>query len=387
MRVFNDSFEYNLIPPVAVLYQSHHPPAIDNIRKPMKPTGYKDSSADIAYGLTTLGVRVITPKKNPNPKYDSHWCFPDSNDGIKEAYNSGARIFWLNTVLYATHPITNFFNLDIAIVGQHPECVHKYDNKFVTNQILKKNSLPIPNEKLLSLMPEKASYEINMLKLNDKTLKKNKFIFPLVIKPLRGRGSQGVFKLDTFHDLLEKANYLFNDIIEIGNRKYSKYGNKLILEEFLSGEEITVSIMPPGIYFINNKKIEKLKHWALPIVKRFGHFDGIAPYNGVIAVAENSILLNSEEINKAKYEKIISFCEKAAEIINAKAPIRIDCRFGNKEYLIFDLNLKPNMTGNIRTHRKNQNGLIAISAKGINWDYKNLIFNILIQNWSPKNSN
>lgn len=39
-------------------------------------------------------------------------------------------------------------------------------------------------------------------------------------------------------------------------------------------------------------------------------------------------------------------CEKAAQIIQAKAPIRIDCRANQEgKYFIFDLNMKPNMTG------------------------------------------
>ncbi|PNP81819.1 hypothetical protein FNYG_04845 [Fusarium nygamai] len=45
-----------------------------------------------------------------------------------------------------------------------------------------------------------------------------------------------------------------------------------MVEEYLAGEEATVTVMPPtsrgGSY------------WALPVVTRFNHIHGVAPYNG-----------------------------------------------------------------------------------------------------------
>ena len=49
---------------VAVLYQDHKPPAVDGSRKPMKPGGYRDRGADIAYCLWTHGVDAATPVSN-----------------------------------------------------------------------------------------------------------------------------------------------------------------------------------------------------------------------------------------------------------------------------------------------------------------------------------
>ena len=43
--------------------------------------------------------------------------------------------------------------------------------------------------------------------------------------------------------------------------------------------------------------------------------------------------------------------------------------------------MKPNMTGASRPHRKNQDSLTMIAAKGIGWTYSDLILNILSQNW------
>lgn len=80
---------------------------------------------------------------------------------------------------------------------------------------------------------------------------------------------------------------------------HPKYGDALILEEYLPGEEVTITVMPPGRYLFPSTATEGDKHeereyneyWALPAVGRFNHHDGVAPYNGVVAVTQNSKLL------------------------------------------------------------------------------------------------
>jgi len=46
---------------VAIVYQAAVAPERDNIIKPMKPGGYSDSGADIAYSLKKQGIAVIYP--------------------------------------------------------------------------------------------------------------------------------------------------------------------------------------------------------------------------------------------------------------------------------------------------------------------------------------
>jgi phosphoribosylamine-glycine ligase len=55
------------------------------------------------------------------------------------------------------------------------------------------------------------------------------------------------------------------------------FGNAVYVERFLSGQEITVTVMPPGNYFINNTEKKYKKPWCLPAIKRFNHKDVIAP--------------------------------------------------------------------------------------------------------------
>ncbi|WP_460639658.1 hypothetical protein [Larkinella harenae] len=75
--------------PVAVLYQAEPPPVKDGIIKPMKPGGYADSGADIAFTLRKAAIPVIAPIQNPAATQVLDWVFPDTKNGIENALASG----------------------------------------------------------------------------------------------------------------------------------------------------------------------------------------------------------------------------------------------------------------------------------------------------------
>ena len=136
--------------------------------------------------------------------------------------------------------------------------------------------------------------------------------------------------------------------------------------------------MPSGNYFINNNEKNYKKPWCLPAVKRCNHKNGIAPYNGVVAVIKNSSVLENDELNSKEIIEVYNHCQKAAELLNIKGPIRIDCRADeNGNYFLFDLNMKPNMTGPSRPHRLNQDSLTLLASKKIGWNYIDLLKNML----------
>ena len=344
---------------IAIMYQAQLPPAKDGIQKPMKPGGYSDSGADIAFELLENNIDVIIPVEHPNQNNDKDWVFPDTKTGIEAALQKGAKIFWLNTVLYQHHTIENYFDEELEIVGQTLELVDVYDDKMFTNSLLKSNNIPIPKNELITI----ENYNDLSLKLD----------FPLVLKPIRGRGSQGVTKIENRNELIEKLNEIFSE---------NSYGNAAYVEQYLNGQEITITVMPQGNYVINNKKEYFNRPWCLPAVKRLNHNNGIAPYNGIVAVMENSEVLSDDELQTTEIQEVYEHCIKSAELIEIKAPIRIDCR-ANKQgkYFLFDLNMKPNMTGPSRPHRKNQDSLTLLSARKIGWSYFDLLNNILNQKW------
>lgn len=344
---------------IAVLHQAKLSPIQNGVQKPMKPGGYSDSGADIACELKKNSIAIVTPVSNPDNNNDLDWVFPDTKAGIQDALDKGANTFWLNTVLYKNHDIESFFNQKIQLVGQVPSQVDLFDNKYFTNEFLRKNKILIPKNQIISV-ENLSNYVLDI-------------DFPMVVKPIRGRGSQGVSLVRNQKELNNKLNKIFTN---------NEYGNTIYIEQFLSGQEITVTVMPSGNYLIDNQKKTYKKPWSLPAVKRFNHKDGIAPYNGIVAVIKNSLVLKNEELNSKKIIEVCGQCEKAGELLNIKAPIRIDCRADdNGNYFLFDLNMKPNMTGPSRPQRQNQDSLTLLASKKIGWNYIDLLRNMLMQTW------
>lgn len=111
-----------------------------------------------------------------------------------------------------------------------------------------------------------------------------------------------------------------------------------MLEEYLSGGECTISIMPSSSF--NQTR----DYWALPIVKRFNHEDGVAPYNGVVAVTQNSkVLTDGEREGDESYGEVVRECVESARLLCIRAPIRVDVRRfrEGEKFALFDVNMKP----------------------------------------------
>ena len=280
-------------------------------------SGYQDSGADIAYVLQNqANIDVVTQQKSPDPQQDSGWCFLDNEDGILDAIGHGATHLWANTILFASHPLQASARLDkyqkeLYIVGQPPALVDKFDDKEISNKLLR--------AKGLFTMPHLRKDPRAFLLQQDLS-------FPIVGKPIRGRGSHGV-----------KVCYSFTDLYD--HLKALSYDSPIVmLEQYLSGEEATITVMPPSR--------EKPRYWAMPTVTRFHHESGVAPYNGVVAVTANSRALTQQEYDKdEQYGQAAKECEDVAELLQVTAPIRIDIRRFNDEpgakFTLFDTNMKP----------------------------------------------
>lgn len=155
---------------------------------------------------------------------------------------------------------------------------------------------------------------------------KKKLDFPIVAKPIRGRGSFGV---KVCHTMTELEQYI---------EALSQVSPTMMLAEFLAGEEATIMVMPPAC--------DKSQYWALPPVVRFNHEDNIAPYNGVVAVTADSRVLSTAEIERGSgYKEAVTECEEVARLLQVTAPIRVDLRrFATgrlSPFALFDVNMKP----------------------------------------------
>ena len=319
---------------IAVLYQAGRPPAVDGIEKPMKKGGYSDSGADIAYCLRENRYDAVTPAAAPDVYRDLDWVFPDTEEGIRQAIALGADTFWLNTVLYAAHPITRFKG--VWIIGQDPAFTDRYDDKYAVNHLLLDSGLSVADSRIVSRADCAAD------------------AFPCVIKPIRGRGSQGVKVCDTMEEVRAHIAALLRD---------GHYGDRFMCEPFLDGREITVGVFPDGT--------------ALPPVIRIKHADRIMPYNGKVPVTENSYAAAPDPA----MADIIADCGRAARLLHPKAMIRIDCREKDGKYYLFDVNPKPNMTGAVRPHRMDQDSLLMIAMKAEGKTYADLIERFISFRW------
>jgi D-alanine-D-alanine ligase len=472
---------------IALFYQSQPPPIIHGVKKAMKPTGYRDGSADIAYSLCRKNLHNwLAQKQNPESKLkiptwsviiphreeiqqfypeisldflserhtkshqmdhlenylssvlktistlpDFCFSFPDTPEGIREAIASGAKILWFNTVLFEGHPMQDKQLFpesncdDFWFVCQHPAQVQKFDDKYLTNQYLAAHGVPIPKTLLICATKIFAStlqeYEDSYQKLfsdshkninhslpksivcheiQQDTLAKLAGIetFPVIVKPIRGRGSAGVSRVNNFQELKQAIEKMFPN-----GEPSVEFGDMIMVEEFLSGEEYTVTIFPSGVFenikhdshsIKCQKGEEKLNEyttihtmsstWSLPPVYRFDHHAGIMPYNGLVPVTANSRVLTPTECAESVVIQMRSDCEKAAALVNCKAPIRIDCRIRNgspKVAVLFDLNPKPNLTGPGRVGRDDQESLVGMSAKAIGWSFEDLVHNYVLTRW------
>ena len=216
--------------------------------------------------------------------------------------------------------------------------------------------------------------------LDEPPLRALGFALPLVIKPIRGRGSQGVTVVRTLEALRAAAASLLAG----GEHDAEKqYGSRLMVEPYLPGEELTLAVMPPGRYRIGGEWRTHDRHWALPPVRRTGHHDGVTPYSGNIPVSANSTAMTPAQCAAPAAMKVSAECARAAELIGGRAPVRIDCRMSEAgEYVLFDLNMKPNMTGAGRPGRDGQDSLVLLAARAIGWSYGDLLVNMLDQAWS-----
>ena len=352
---------------VAILYQALPPPVIDGLRKDAKPGGYSDGGADIGFVLRGQDVRILTPVADPDPARPLDWVFPDTEEGIAVALAAGSTILWANSVLFEGHPLEAVLG-QVRIVGQLPTLTQRFDDKFATNRMMEAAGLPVA---LSFLLAQAVRPGVRALADVEAALAEAAMSFPLIVKPVRGRGSQGVTRVANLTALQAAATALIAD---------ARFGNTLIIEEYLSGEEVTVTVMPPASPLPSGDA--SITHWPLRPVRRFDQKDGVAPYNGDVAVTANSVAIDGAELASPAVQTMLDACVRAAALVKARAPIRIDCRAdANGGFKLFDLNMKPNLTGPGRPGRDDQDCLSAIAARADGWDFAGLLQAMLAAAW------
>lgn len=86
----------------------------------------------------------------------------------------------------------------------------------------------------------------------------------------------------------------------------------------------------------------------------------------------------TEELVKIKED-----CVAASQALKIKGLVRIDCREDkNGVFKIFDFNAKPNITGGVRPHRKNQDCLAMTAVRAAGLTYRDLLLKMLGTAWT-----
>ena len=178
-------------------------------------------------------------------------------------------------------------------------------DKELSKKIFLKNNILTPKYILYS-------YDIpkfNLLKLIEKKLK-----FPVVIKPINEGSSVNVF--------ICSINNFFKKI------KLLKDYKKIIIEEFIPGQEIQAAI-------IGSKKLG-----AIELRPKRKFYDYEAKYNSK-AKTEHIIPVN---LTKNNYDKLMNISLKAHKLIGCSGVTRSDFKFYNGKFYILEINTQPGMT-------------------------------------------
>jgi D-alanine-D-alanine ligase len=344
--------------PIAVLHQAVTPPSLNGAVKPSNPFGYRDSSADIANALTEAGCDVLTPARDPRPDVDADWTYPDTFDGISQAVADGAEILWANTSLFDEHPMADFGSRGgLFVVGQPLDVVEKFEDKDVCQAAISAIGVPVPVQALVNVEKGPAKGQI------EKAVSQNGLTFPVIVKPVRGRGSAGVKVVDSVAEATE----------HIESHVGPKFGSKFLIEEYLAGRELAVTVMPPGTYETADGMHNEPTHWVLPAIERTGHHGGVMPFSGVVPIQSNSKPAGDDD----QIREFGKHAVRVAQFLKATAPIRIDCREGaNGVIKAIDINMKPSMTGPGRPGREQMINLSAMSGGEIGWNYTEMLAGI-----------
>jgi hypothetical protein len=346
--------------PIAVLHQAVTPPSLNGAVKPSNPFGYRDSSADIANALAQAGCDVLTPAGDPRPDVDADWTYPDTAEGIARAVADGAAILWANTSLFDEHPMADFGSRDgLYVVGQPLDVVEKFEDKDVCQAAISAIGVPVPAQALVNVETGPAKDQI------ETAVSQNGLTFPVIVKPVRGRGSAGV----------KVVNSVEEAAAHIESHVGPKFGNKFLIEEYLAGRELAVTVMPPGIYETADGVHNEPTHWVLPAIERTGHHGGVMPFSGVVPIQSNSNPAGDDD----QIREFGQHAVRVAQFLKATAPIRIDCREGaNGVIKAIDINMKPSMTGPGRPGREQMINLSAMSGGEIGWNYTEMLAAIAV---------
>ncbi len=182
-------------------------------------------------------------------------------------------------------------------------------NKAVSKEIFIKNKILTP--KYFTI--DRKKYKSNFLRT---ILKKKKFIFPIVVKPIDQGSSLGVKIINNKNNLEKTVKSLF--------KKY----DQLLFEQFIGGQEIQAAV-------INNSAIG-----AIELIPKRPFYDYKAKYTK----AAKTQHIMPARLEKKFYKKVLKLAELAHRVLGCKGVTRSDFKFFKNKFYLLEINTQPGMT-------------------------------------------
>ena len=182
-------------------------------------------------------------------------------------------------------------------------------NKIISKEIFVKNKIKTPKY----LYIKKTDFKKSLFK----KVGSNKIIdFPVVLKPINEGSSIGVKICKNKIKLMEAIRFSF--------KKY----NKLILEEYIGGQEIQAAV-------INGEPLG-----AIELIPKRLFYDYKAKYT---KKAKTKHLMPAR-LTKKKYREILKIAKKTHKALNCRGVTRSDFKFYKNNFYLLEINTQPGMT-------------------------------------------
>lgn len=196
--------------------------------------------------VAQCGSRHAREGSQAQPGQGRRLLFSDTEDGILNAIESGARVLWANTHLFKEHPLQTSARIGayadtVRVVGHPPVQQEDYEYKGHVNALLRTAGCRrIPRQWDLS---ELAASTNNDYSTDDdgnlpELLAALELPFPVVAKPVRGQSGLG-FKVCA--NSIELYNHIRAIQAGLGGRL------ECVVEQYLAGQETTVLVLPPRL--------------------------------------------------------------------------------------------------------------------------------------------
>jgi hypothetical protein len=328
---------------LAVLCRAN--PALDGISTSV--------GADIAFALHSAGVPVVTPVPSPDPHQPNDWVFSDT----ASATQAGAHVLWAGTAWAGDARLTE---RPVRYVGHDAEQIERWADKWSCNERLRTQGLPMARSILVGREGTEGVLPLGDVKPG--LLAALGLATPLMIKPVRGRDGAGVQRVDSVPKLVLEAIRLIEATVTTDGLTQPRFGSRVMVEEYLPGDELAITVMPPGHYDISGTVVVQDAGWCLPPVR-----------------ADRTVL-DAGEQRALEIAALLTACAAAGDLAGIRAPIRIDCRQrADGEWQLFDLNMTPDLAGPGRPGRDEAASLTTLAAMAIGWSYGELLRQMLVQ--------